>query len=284
MPLVRIRIQNGARSETMATFVIDTGFTDCMMSDRLARLLQMAGEPALRADGSPACFADGRPLQQVISSVQVGSFLTEQCRFLLLKAYRLDLLDCPLDGILGWHFLADHAALFDFQAHQITLWYGGDLSADEINAAGMQDAILLPRANDAPGRFDVRVRLDDRLDTTLSVDTGGAHTLIAPESARVLQLEPTRTGFKQASIFGNLKANEARLHSLAFGDQRLADFPVRYLQQEHPNLPPHLGLDVLHNYRMLIDYPARKLYLKHILKPDLKPDLNSNATPALPKK
>ena len=129
----------------------------------------------------------------------MGSFLTEPCRFLLLKAYRLDLLIAP-DGILGWHFLADHAVLFDFQAHQITLWHGGDLSVDEINAAGMQDAIPLPRDGDAPGRFDVRVRLDDRLDTTLSVDTGGAHTLIAPASARVLQLEPTRTGFKQASI------------------------------------------------------------------------------------
>ena len=314
MPLVRVRLHNGARNETTATFVMDTGFTDCMMSDRLARLLQMTGEPALREDGAPVCFADGRPLQQVMPSIQVGSFLTEQCRFLLLKAYRLDLLDCPLDGVLGWSFLADHAALFDFQAHQITLWRGGDLSANEINAAGMQDAILLPRAGDAPGRFDVRVRLDDRLDTTLSIDTGGAHTLIAPASARVLQLEPTRSGFKQASIFGDLKANEARLHSLAFGNQRFTDFPVCYLQQEHPNLPAHLGLDVLHNYRMLIDYPARKLYLKPILKSDLnrpgtgnvpvspyspgvlrtqmqspveihsKHDLSSNATPDPPKK
>ena len=68
MPLVHVRVHNGARSETTATFVMDTGFTDCMMSDRLARLLQMTGEPALREDGSPACFADGRPLQQVISS------------------------------------------------------------------------------------------------------------------------------------------------------------------------------------------------------------------------
>ena len=181
MPLVRIRIQNGARSETMATFVIDTGFTDCMMSDRLARLLQMAGEPALRADGSPACFADGRPLQQVISSVQVGSFLTEQCRFLLLKAYRLDLLDCPSHGILGWHFFwpimrrCSISRRIRSRSGMAATW-----SADEINAAGMQDAILLPRANDAPGRFDVRVRLDDRLDTTLSVDTGGARHSDSP--------------------------------------------------------------------------------------------------------
>jgi predicted aspartyl protease len=272
MPLVRVRVNNGAHNEIMATFVIDTGFTDCMMSDRLARLLQMAGEPALREDGTPACFADGRPLKQVMPSVQVGSFLTDQCRFMLLKAYRLDLLDCPLDGVLGWYFLADHAVLFDFQAHRITLWHGGDLSVDEIGAAGMQDAILLPRANDTPGRFDVRVRLDDQLDVTLSIDTGGAHTLIAPASARLLELEPTRTGFKQPSIFGEISTNEARLHSLSFGNQRVTDIPVRYLQQEHPNLPPHLGLDVLHNYRMLIDYPAHKLYLKPI------------ATPSLPKK
>ena len=275
MPLVRVRVNNGAHNETMATFIVDTGFTDCMISDRLAHRLQMAGEPALREDGAPARFADGKPLQQVMPSIQVGAFLTDQCRFMLLKAYRLDLLDCPLDGVLGWYFLADHAVLFDFQAHRITLWHGGDLSADEINAAGMQDALLLPRANDTPGRFDVRVRLDEQLDVTLSVDTGGAHTLIALDAARRLQLEPTRTGFKQPSIFGEVKVNEAHLRSLSFGNQRITGLPIRYLQQEHPNLPPHLGLDVLHNYRMLIDYPARKLYLK--------PNLPPIATPALPK-
>ena len=129
MPLVQARINNGSRLEKVATFVMDTGFTQCLMTDRLARALQLCGEPALREDGTPACFADGRPLQQVTPSrLQVGGFRTDQCNFVLLKAYRLDLLDCPLDGVLGWQFLAEHAVLFDFQAHRITLWQGGELS------------------------------------------------------------------------------------------------------------------------------------------------------------
>ena len=267
MPLVRVRVNNGSHNEIFATFVLDTGFTQCLMTDRLARLLHMAGEPALRDDGTPACFADGKPLQQVTPSVQVGSLLTDQCSFVLLKAYRLDLLDCPLDGVLGWYFLSEHAVLFDFQSHQITLWHGGDLTPNELRTAGMQDAIVLPRANRTPGSFDIRVRLNDQYDVNLAVDTGGAHTLISPGDARLLQLEPTRVSFKQASVFGSLKANEACMHTLTFGGQQVTDLTVRYLQQEHPNLPPHLGLDVLSRYRMLIDYPAHKLYLKPIEQP-----------------
>ena len=264
MPLVRVRVNNGSKNEAFATFVMDTGFTQCLMSDRLARVLHITGEPALRDDHTPICFADGKPLQQVTPSIQVGSFLTDQCSFVLLKAYRLDLLDCPLDGILGWYFLSDHAVLFDFQSHQITLWHGGDLTLAELKAAGMQDALQLPRANRTPGSFDVRVRLNDQRDVELAVDTGGAHTLISPGDARLLQLEPTRVSFKQPSIFGTLKANEARLRSLTFGSEHVMDMTVRYLQQEHPNLPPHLGLDVLSRYRMLIDYPANIIYLKPV--------------------
>ena len=92
----------------------------------------------------------------------MGGFLSDQCRFLLLKAYRLDLLDCPLDGVLGWDFLAEHAILFDFQAHRITLWRGGDLSGEEIKASECRTPPL-PRANDTPGSFDVQARLNNRL-------------------------------------------------------------------------------------------------------------------------
>ena len=129
---------------------------------------------------------------------------------------------------------------------------------------------MLPRANKTPGSFDIAVRLDDRCDAHLAVDTGGAHTLLSPGDARRLELLPTRLNFKQPTIFGDLKANEARLSSLTFGGQRVTDLSIRYLQQEHPNLPPHLGMDVLGNYRMLIDYPAGKLYLKPIATSDLR--------------
>ena len=291
----------------MATFVLDTGFTRCLMTDRLAASLQLSGEPALQEDGTPVCFADGHPLQQVTPTLQVGDFYTERCSFTLLKAYRLDMLDCPLDGVLGWQFLCEHAVMFDFQAHRITLWRGGNLTGDELEAAGMQDAVLLPRANRTPGSFDIRVRLNDSCDVSLAVDTGGAHTLLSISDARQLQLEPTRTDFKQPSIFGLLGANEAPLHSLSFripqtsdsskprsqqsyltqqSDQkysqkdrieqneqklekgmRLTDLTIHYLLQDHPNLPPHLGLDVLSHYRVLIDYPAKTLYLKPASRP-----------------
>ena len=266
MPLVRVRLNNGHRNTAQATFVVDTGFTPCLMTDRLAQTLAMEGEPARDVDGSPTCFADGKPLQQVTAGLQIGSLHTDARAFLLLKAYRLDLLDCPLDGVLGWEFLADHAVLIDFQAHRITLWQGGVLTEAERREAHMQDAIAIPRVNKTPGSFDIRVRLRSeraQRDVTLAVDTGGTRTLISPQDARALDLEPTRVALPQRSIFGNLKVNEATLQSLEFGDSRLPGFPVRYLTEEHPNMPPHLGLDVLSHYRLLIDYPANMLYLKH---------------------
>ncbi len=262
MPLVRVRLSNGVQHQAVATFILDTGFTQCLMTDRLARLLHLDGEPALRDDGTPVSFGDGRPLQQVTTAMQISDLAPSQRSFVLLKAYRLDLLDCPLDGVLGWDFLSDYAVLFDFQAHTVTLWRGGDLSASELRGAGMEGAIVLPRANKTPGSFDIAVRLNDQADVNLAVDTGGAHTLLDIAQARLLELRPTRLGFRQPSVFGDLKANEARLSALVFGGLRVSDLPVRYLQSPHPNLPPHLGLDVLTHYRMLIDYPARKLYLK----------------------
>lgn len=264
MPLVRVRVSNGARHQAVATFVLDTGFTQCLMTDRLARLLHLDGEPALRDDGVPVSFADGRALQQVTTDMQLSDLGPAQRSFVLLKAYRLDLLDCPLDGVLGWDFLSEYAVLFDFQAHTVTLWHGGSLSASELCGAGMEGAIVLPRANKTPGSFDIAVRLNDQTDVNLAIDTGGAHTLLDIAQARLLELRPTRLGFRQPSVFGDLKANEARLSSLIFGGLRVSDLNVRYLQSPHPNLPPHLGLDVLARYRMLIDYPARKLYLKPV--------------------
>lgn len=265
MPLVRVRLNNGHRNTAPATFVVDTGFTPCLMTDRLAQTLQIDGEPARRDDGSAACFADGKPLQQVTAGLQIGGLQTDARSFLLLKAYRLDLLDCPLDGVLGWDFLSDYAVMFDFQAHHITLWQGGNLTDEERRSVSMQDAFAFPRANKTPGSFDITVRLRSPRglrDVTLAVDTGGARTLIAPQDARALDLEPTRIALPQRSIFGSLKVNEAALQTLEIGGLRLSDFPVRYLTQEHPNMPPHLGLDVLSHYRLLIDYPAKTLYLK----------------------
>ncbi len=189
-----------------------------------------------------------------------------RAQFLLLKAYRLDLLDCPLDGVLGWDFLADHAVLIDFQAHRITLWQGGDLTEAERRGsphAGCYRAS--PRQqNSGQFRYSGTPAQSERAqrDVTLAVDTGGARTLISPQDARALDLEPTRIALPQRSIFGNLKVNEATLQALEFGGLRLPNFPVRYLAQEHPNMPPHLGFDVLSHYRLLIDYPANMLYLK----------------------
>ena len=265
MPLAHVRLNNGHRGAAPATFVVDTGFTPCLMTDRLAQSLQMEGEPAWREDGSPACFADGKPLQQVMAGLEIGGLQTDPRSFLLLKAYRLDLLDCPLDGVLGWDFLSDYAVMFDFQAHRITLWQGGNLTDEERRGVSMQDALAFPRANKTAGSFDIAVRLRSsrgQRDVTLVVDTGGARTLIAPQDARALDLEPSRIALPQRSVFGNLKVNEATLQTLEIGGLRLPNFPVRYLTQEHPNMPPHLGLDVLSHYRLLIDYPAKMLYLK----------------------
>ena len=212
------------------------------------------------------CFADGKPLQQVTAGLQIGSLQTDARNFLLLKAYRLDLLDCPLDGVLGWDFLADYALLIDFHTHQLTLWQGGNLTEEERRSVHMQDAVALPRANKTPGSFDIQVRLSNargQRDVTLAVDTGGARTLIAPQDARALDLEPTCIALPQRSIFGSLKVNEATLQTLEVGGLRLSDLSVRYLTQDHPNMPPHLGLDVLSRYRLLIDYPAKMLYLKY---------------------
>lgn len=48
---------------------------------------------------------------------------------------------------------------------------------------------------------------------------------------------------------------------------RVTNLSIHYLLEDHPNLPPHLGLDVLSHYRVLIDYPAKTLYLKPASKP-----------------
>ncbi len=265
MPLVRVRLNNGHRNTASAAFVLDTGFTASLMTDRLAQELNMEGEPAHFADGSPACFADGKPLRQVTAGLLMGSLQTDARNFLVVKAYRLDLLDCPLDGVLGGDFLANYAVLFDFRTHTVTLWQGGDLTEAERRSVNMQDAVTLPRANKTPESFDVRVRLSSprgQRDVTLAIDTGGTRTLIAPQDARALELEPTRIAVPQRTVFGNLKANEAKIPALEFGSIRISDLPVRYLVQEHPNMPPHLGLDVLSHYRLLLDYPANRLYLK----------------------
>ena len=52
---------------------------------------------------------------------------------------------------------------------------------------------------------------------------------------------------------------------MTIGGERLSDVEVRYADKEHPYNDPHLAFDILGQYRLLIDYPARLAYLK---KPD----------------
>ena len=280
--LVYLRI-NGKEG---ATFLVDTGADGNFITESLVARLGLKPYPALGDDGiplkpfgTPLFYADVSSLSlPAVKGTETGTLditLTNSAAaFAVVTPEQLGQ-GFFVDGSLGAPFLKEEAVSFDFVSRTMGIAYPGGLSPTQVEALGFggKGGAVLPLTRCNGNCVSVPATLSDgqssrRVD--LEVDTGGVSTLIPLETAKALSLKSVGTEEILGGTAGKRVLGRVELPSLALGEVQLTNLTVSTTQSLAIPTPPkagedpsaHLGMDILKNYRVLIDYPAKVMYIQ----------------------
>jgi predicted aspartyl protease len=276
-PLIHVHFGDSAE---VATFMVDTGSGGSLIAQALADRLGMRASPYLQADGKP-WETFGRPMDAVpIDSLLIEGPPEQPLWRLNMMGDRFGVatreeLYISADGVLGMEGLASSALLFDFAGGRMDVILPGALSPAQVRSYGFGGvggaALPLSRLTKYPNfsikgdldLFSVPVVLGSGSKATqadLLVDTGAQLTVIPREAAKALSLKSTGKHPLVGGSTGPSELNMARVPSLTLGSIRLTDVPVLYPDKK--DYPVILGMDILKNYRVLLDFPGRMMYLQ----------------------
>ena len=267
-----------------ATFVVDTGSNFMAVSQSLANKLGLVSYPAVNKDGKPFLMGEKQGSAVSVDSLQfpdariLGQVPGLGGEYLVLPDNALifppDLAHpeqpaTQLDGIVGTSLLEKFAVAFDFAKHGLYLFYPGSLSARQARLVGLGEAggttvpiSLLP--NQPEDFFFVPVGLTNGTVTqqvSLAIDTGSDITDIPRSSVQSLHLKKTGQQH-QYGIYGMSVHNKTQVSALTLGSLRLKAVPVFY--QDKKDAYVVLGMNILSHYLLLLDFPAKTMYLQPI--------------------
>lgn len=266
-PLITVRL-NG---QLDATFVVDTGTANCLISSALVAKMGLKSYPALLPDGKPLLWYGKQPQAVTLNSLQMGG----KSGTLIIQPMNGSLLIVPdqqlrvsadrvVDGMIGVNLLQDFAVAFDFPGQTMTLVSPGDLTPGQGHSLGLDETVgtVLPLSQTPLDLFTAPVRWRNghvSRQTNLLVDTGSQTTEIPIRDAQALSLFPLRQR-PAAGGQGNYMTEEARVDTLGLGNLRIVGPLVTYAS---PNdVVPRLGMDILSGYKVLLDFPALKMYVQ----------------------
>lgn len=226
---------------------------------------------------TPALGKDGKPMPLVFPkldrpvAVHPDSIQADNCipwvkgQVIVLDTETVRTLGSErVDGILGMNAFGACSALFDFKKQVVTLWYPSTMSAEDLKKAGMEGAIELPV--EAPDMyFNTSVGVGPGKELKVLIDTGAVQTGITFAMARELGLTATAHKTK-SSLIGPVKFSTATLPKLSIGPFEVENLSVEYPESDKLGIPAHLGLDVLSRFRLLIDVPNSRMFLKPVEK------------------
>lgn len=266
----RILISVMLNGKMPATLMVDTGMPASAVSETLAKKMGLVPQPYLLASGKPSTMM-GQQLKKIdIVSLDMGEGKT-QLSFgpypLVVFSDKVIAAVTPIgvDGMIGADILRWMAVRLDCPRHQVTLWYPGNLSPDEVASDGFDHAFVVPVSDpDQVALYWVQGQLQNGLSSDaerMMVDTGSDGTIISNRAANALKLTPDTTQ-KATLLSGSATLFRAKIPSVCFGDLILHDFPVYYYEKDNLQNPVSLGMDVLSGYRVLLDYAHGSMYLK----------------------
>lgn len=251
-----------------STLVLDTGSGNHALSEDFVRRNRLTMRPPIGSDGRPITM-DFPPIKVVgiaeLTNIRIGTdtlFRGPDALVLEDRAIRR-MSDGAVDGILAMRTFTYTSILFDFQRKSVTVYYPSTLSAEELRQAGMDGAAEIPIEMRKDQAY-VTLNFGADQKESLCIDTGAVHTGIPAGLAARLGLKP-RSHYEGASLGGNQKVAEANVPTVRLGDMIVKDLAVQYTDKGKLELPPHLGQDVLSRFRVLIDVPGKKMYLKSIV-------------------
>jgi predicted aspartyl protease len=265
-PVVTAVLNKSGRVKLM----IDTGTNQSYLTDILVKRLGLKPSPLLDGKGN-LIVSNGKEVRYLSGQqLELGS-LHYRDSDLLVMDKRLDkgsistLVNREVDGCIGSNYLAPYPLLLDFEADKVTFWSSGPLSPEELERAGMQGAVALT-VERTPGDMPLlylTAKLNGEADEKMILDTGSATSYISSSIAQKLKLTAIHTVKDHPTFGGKALIRLAKLDTLQLGSLRMIDQMVGFGEGESDGLiSPIIGLDILRNFRVLIDIPGKKLYLK----------------------
>lgn len=265
--LVRIWVFSAAKKPIRATFLVDSGSDFSAVSDTLADTLGLPRQPATSTGGRPFRL-NGKPAQAVIlPALLIGTLPANDSQFVILSDKALSAsVGQPVDGILGAGVFEVYPVLFDFQRGQTTFFSSSPLP-DDLKMLGMDDAAVAP-VRDHNGDYDFMCRValtagGKTVEEEMLIDTGAAFSLISAKTADRLKLEPISEISGITTLFGHRVVFDALVPSVSVGTVTVPRLVVSYPRDRpQPNDKSTLGLNFLSQFRVLLDYKQKKMYLK----------------------
>ncbi len=177
--------------------------------------------------------------------------------------------DCIVDGLIGSNLLNQFAADFDFSGNTMTLCHPGGLTAANANFLGFggPGGTVVPLSVSPNEFYSVPVGMESgkvSRQANLLVDTGSQTTEIPHQAAQDLALTPLGV-LPQVGFTGGFTVEKAWLPVLVLGEMRVTDQLVTYGFKS--DYTPRLGMDILSGYKVLMDFPGKKMYLQPIPAP-----------------
>ena len=253
LPMITLLLSDGQ----LHKFVVDTGAPSSVIDSDVAKDLRLPIETVTFAGGSkyllvktPANFGPS-----VFQLPQLPLILTD------LREFRK--VDPSLHGILGTNVLDFFALAFDFSRQQLTFIPGGNVAGTPQELQGAHMLPLLSRDD----HWWVEGSLDG-LPVHFILDTG-ADSIAVEDPALLASFKPVRSieGLPTIILVDEstrsmrVATKLLRLHRLTVGDMTLVDPVVQFVPRREKTTYNSLGIAFLQRYRVVLDFPAKKMYL-----------------------
>ena len=171
--------------------------------------------------------------------------------------------DTRYDGIVGANLLEHFAVLVDASQHQFGLCLPGNLHPKQVADYGLTQPYVVPITKKDDGNWYVEVKITNNGMVTseaLALDTGSNTTQISDTAAQTLHLNIIGQQ-QQHNSSGTHMVGRASVSTLQLGDLTLSGTSIN-VSSVTKNEFSLLGMDILSGFRVLIDFPGKKMYLQ----------------------
>ena len=251
-----------------ATFMVDTGATFSILSPEIVKQFDLKTEPATLGNGKPFFWKGKQGTATSISNFKVSNVIYTTIPFRVLpdQDFILSLKapdDTRYDGIIGTDVFEQFAVLLDPVQHKFSFCRPGNLSLHQIAQIGLVKPYIVTITKGMNGQWYSEAQITNNgvvTSESLVLDTGSNITHISDTTAQTLHLKIVGQQQQQDAyrigMVGISSVDTLRLGDLTLSGTTVSVCPVT------KNESPLLGMDILSGYRVLIDFPGKKMYLQ----------------------
>ena len=259
-------------------FLIDTGSDTSVIHPEIAKRLALPLKSRAAGQGSTTAQAPKSTINYVtIDKLKIGE-LTFEGDFDVLDTAP-DLPNKSYDGILSANALRSLAVLLDFSENKMVLIPNGGLNNEQLQFLGMSGGtsagVAMSLIVSSEYIVSVPVLLEGVTGSNMVIDTGSSRTMILDPDKKIKLpsgVQGIASDFQTVGRSWNYTVYPFETfgvgNTLASAKPNtLTNFECGVIAPDAKQADSILGLNYLSRFRILLDYPAKRFYLKPVHNP-----------------